>query len=239
MNIENLSGTVDRPDVFHTYYLRIATADGVFHKFGYCKGTVAHRYRKEPKGASITVLALWPHASEAAALRHEEKLVKTYPGLRPYIGQCGPLIHGGNTEVYCHDVMGQEPPPPSYIVRMVSCRYDAIYSHGYPARNPRASFRHLEGTVRYMDYAFGPKEVPNEGSYLQVPLASHEESVTLATEGYIDAVLDGSRLARPGVSKKALADARERYIPVSSWDDYASMEFEGRPFSKPRFDEWF
>lgn len=105
-NIENISETEDSSNGWKVYYLKILADGDEFYKIGVCKGSVKKRFSKEPNETVIKILKIWPHDSESKAYQHESKLFKDYPGDRPYIGRCGPLKFGGNTETYSHDVIG-------------------------------------------------------------------------------------------------------------------------------------
>lgn len=232
--ILNVSGVEDLDAGYKTYYIRITTDDGVYFKIGRCAGSVKKRYLKEPSDTTIEILKLWVHKTEDKAMSHEERLLKSNPGDRPFIGKCGPLTKGGNTETYSHDVIGGEKPPFNYIVRMYSMRQMRLHAVAYPSNNPRNPYMHLHGTVRYMDYSFGPEDTI-EGSYLQVPSLSHPKSVTIATEEFLTAILERGYT---GMQKKHAKDALDRYIIVYDWADYSKMSFEAPEFKVGRYDDW-
>lgn len=225
--ISNLSGQEDSNAGWKTYYLHITTKEGDFYKIGCCTGSVAKRYSKESKDVVIEILKLWIHKSEDAAIIHENRLLKDNRGDMPFIGRCGPLRHGGNTETYSHNVLGGESPPVSYIVRMHSMKYGRLYAKAYPYENPRDPYSFLHGQVKYMDYSFGPEEV-DEGGYLQVPALSHEKSVTIATEEMLMAIVERGY---QGIPKRHAKDALEGQIRIYCWSDYSRMLFEGKEFS--------
>lgn len=142
--ITNSSPLSDDDQFWKTYYLRVSADGGIFYKIGRCKGSVKRRYRQEPPDTEIEILQLWPHKTETAAIRHEEKLFRTHKGDRPFIGRCGPFRFGGNTETYSHDVIGGKPPPSFYIVRIYrklpGCHHptswNATESRASPSRTP-------------------------------------------------------------------------------------------------------
>ncbi len=232
--IFNVSDVEDADSGYKTYYIRITTDDGVYYKIGRCAGSVKKRYSKEPSDTTIEILKLWEHKTEDKAISHEERLLKSNPGDMPFIGKCGPLTKGGNTETYSHDVMGGGPPPFSYIARMYSMRETRLHAVAYPSNNPRDPYMHLHGKVRYMDYSFGPEDT-DEGSYLQVPTLSHPKSVSLATEEFLTAILEHGYT---GMSKKHAKDALDRYILVFDWADYSKMDFEGSEFKVGKYETW-
>ena len=85
--VVNLSDVDDGGEGWKSYYLRVQADGGTFYKIGICKGSVKNRYSKEPAETGIEILKIWPHSKESSALRHEEQLIKTYPGDRPFIGR--------------------------------------------------------------------------------------------------------------------------------------------------------
>lgn len=225
--IINLSGQEDLSSGWKTYYLHISTKIGDYYKIGRCTGSVTKRYSKESKEIVIEILNIWIQKSENAAIAHEARLFRENVGDMPYIGRCGPLKHGGNTEIYSHDVLGGESPPVSYIACMHSMVHGKLYAKAYPYENPKDAYSFLYGQVRYMDYSFGPEEL-GEGCYLQVPSLSHEKSVVLATEEMLIAILENGY---QGIPKKHAKDALERQIQIDNWSDYSEMIFEGREFT--------
>lgn len=232
--LTNLSGVEDSPDGWHTYYIRI-TVDGRRHyKLGMCKGLVRKRYSKEPSTTAIDLLKLWIHESEQQALAHESQLFKQYPGDQPYIGRCGPLRHGGNTETYSHDVVAGEPPPHRYTVMMLSDEHIPLYTYGYSGANPKEPYRHLYGEVKYMDYSFGP-----EDSYLQVPHLSHPDAVTLATYDYLVNQVEHYRARRAQFLADKFQSAINYCLFVSKWTDHSRMRFESlQPFTVEQWANW-
>jgi hypothetical protein len=229
--VVNISGTEDTHEGWKTYYLRVHADGEVFYKIGLCKGAVYKRYGKEPKKTHLEILKIWHHPTESAAYQHEEKLFKDFPGDRPYIGQCGPFRFGGNTETYSHNVMEGEPSPHRFVVRMHSLDDLCLHTYGYSGRNPKRVYERLDGQVRYMDYAFGPK-----GLYVQVPKLSHPETVTLATRDYIQEHLDGGAATKS--TKEWAEDAYFSNIKVKTWEDYSKMRFEGSRFYVGPYEIW-
>lgn len=234
--VENLSDGIDAQDVWKTYYVCIRVDGDLHYKFGTCKGTIKRRYAKEPAKTEVQILKIWHHPTEQAAFLHKEQLFEEFPGDRPYIGRCGPLVHGGNTDTYSHDVMGGESAPHTYIVRLYSLQEGCLHTLGYSGFNPRKKYHLLYGTVKYMEYSFGPEESV-EGPYLQVPQLSSEDSVTIATANYLEDLSEGQVYTR-GFPKKWAFDALERYITIRYWSDYCHMEFEGAPFKPNRYADW-
>lgn len=235
--VENVSGVEDAAEGWKTYYLRVHADHNVFYKIGVCKGRVSKRYSKESAETRIEILKIWPQESEEAALRYEDVLFKIHSGDRPFVGRCGPFKHGGNTETYSHDVIGGEPPPHNYIVRIYRLHGVRLHTIGYSGANPRSNYEHLHGEVKYMDYSFGPEDV-DEGPYLQVPYLSHSTTVTIATRDFLENLLEDHCPSRRDFPKKLAADALKRYIVVSDWTDYSAMEFEGSPFHVDKWDDW-
>lgn len=232
--VENLANLEDSADAWKTYYIRIVVLGRVFYKIGRCKGSVQYRFRQEPKETLIQIIRIWSHKSEALSCKHEAQLEKEGNGFRPYIGRCGPLIHGGNTEVYPYDLMGGESSPINYIASMHSKRHGVLYTRALADSECIDCYRYLEGEVRYMDYAFGPNDV-EEGAYLQVPLVSNQMIVTVATEGQLEQYASSYGRSK---ERKWAKDALDRYVVVSSWSDYYSFSFEGPESKVPRYAEW-
>ena len=232
--VENLTDLEDDSDGWKTYYIRIVVLGCIFYKIGRCKGSVKNRFHQEPRDTLIQIIRIWQHKSEALSCKHEAKLEKEGNGFRPYIGRCGPLVHGGNTEVYPYDLMGGESPPINYIARMHSNRYGELHTRALVDSECIDSYRYLEGEVRYMDYAFGPKDA-GEGAYLQVPLASNRKIVTVATEEQLEQYVSSSGRSK---ERKWAEDALDRYVMVSSWSDYHDFSFEGPESKVPRYAEW-
>ena len=144
----NMSGEEDPLSGYKTYYLRILADDAVFYKFGRCAGSIKQRFSKERPDLEIEVLRMWHHKSHRSAEKHEIHLFESFPGDRPYIGRCGPFRFGGNTETFSHDVMGGEPAPHSYWVRMYSERQGCVHTRAYSGSDPRTPYRHLIGKFR-------------------------------------------------------------------------------------------
>lgn len=220
-----------------TYYLKILADNSEFYKFGVCGGSIRKRYSREPESTVIEVIEVWPHKTEGKALTHERKLFKTYPGVRPYIGKCGPFKYGGNTETYCHDVLGGEAPPDTYIVQMVSHENGQIYTQAFCNENPLSTYKHLGGQYKYMAYAFGP-EYNSECSYLQVADLSNESAVVLATEDYLNDIVEGRTWHSRKLSRGVANDALRENILVTEWSDYMFMRFRGDGFKASRHCEW-
>lgn len=216
-----------------TYYVCL-TVDGRKHfKFGVCRGKVANRFLREPDSLQVTVLKVWEHPTESAAHFHEECLFREYVGDRPYIGRCGPLTKGGNTETYSHDVLSGESPPKRFIVRMLSEDDLTLYTYGYAERNPKEPYRHLHRVVKYMDYSFGP-----EGqSYFQVPGLSHPDAVTLCDSSYFYKYLDVHR--KPSHLRDVFREAALKPIVITLWTDYSKMRFlQSYPFTPETHAVW-
>lgn len=235
--IVNSSGQDDAQEGWKSYYLRVQADGGKFYKIGICKGSVKKRYSREPTETEIEILKIWPHAKESVAVRHEQQLFKTYPGDRPFIGRCGPFRYGGNTETFSHDVIGGERGPHSFVARMYSMRHGILHTTGYSGTNPRARYSHLYGTVRYMDYLFGPKDV-GEGEFYQIPALSAPDRIVIATERYLEHMLEHTTPSDRIFPKRLAQDALQNPILVRWWTDYDLMRFEGRPFKVDRWTDW-
>lgn len=235
--IVNSSDQEDGREGWKSYYLRVRADGGTFYKIGICKGSVKNRYSKEPSDTEIDILKIWPHPKESAAFRHEVQLFKTYLGDRPFIGRCGPFRHGGNTETFSHDVIGGERGPHSFVVKMYSVSSGILHTTGYSRENPRARYWHLYGTVRYMDYLWGPKDT-GEGDFYQIPALSAPDRVVIATESYLEHMLEVTTPANRSFPKRLAVDALNNPILVRSWTDYDRMRFEGRPFKVDRWTDW-
>lgn len=235
--IVNPFDEVDRTSEFKTYYIRLENEDGVFFKIGRCKGRFSKRFNKESSDLEIEVKSLWGHKTEEQAERHERRLFRENPGDMPYVGRCGPLEFGGNLEVYSHDVMAGEPAPKSYLVRVLTMASSPRYAIGYCDVNPRALYADLVGVVAYMDYALGPPEV-HEGRYIQVPHMSARESVTIATEAFLDDALSEWAGERKKSALEAYRYALEAGCTVHDWSDYRLMKFRGMPFRKPASEDY-
>ena len=112
----------NEPDIdgeHKTYDLRIE-CDGLYYwKIGVTGKRITQRFSKEPSSTIITVRQLWRHKSEIKAASHEEKLFRRYKGSRPFIGKMGPLIGGGNTEVFSHDAINGEPPQATFLAHVI------------------------------------------------------------------------------------------------------------------------
>ncbi|WP_273728797.1 hypothetical protein [Brucella gallinifaecis] len=212
-----------------TYYLKVTYQNEIFYKIGVCKGSVKQRYKKESADLLIEILKLWKFDTESAAYKHEGLLFKQYPGDRPYYGKCGPFYFGGNTETYSHDVMNDEKPPLSFEAKLYSLSEIERIVIGYPDRNPLLSFKHLYGTVNYMETMWGPPQI-DEGVYLQVPTLSSSKKVVLATVDYLEDRILPERSSSRIFPKRDARDALERSITVRSWSDYSDMKFEGLGF---------
>lgn len=236
--IINNSGVEQNSKGFHTYYIKIEKDGATYYKLGYATGTIKKRYGKEPPEVRITILKLWVHTTENKMWAHEAKLFKQYKGDRPFIGRCSPLLFAkGSTEVYSHDVMGGEPPPHSFVVRIYSLSDICLHTVGYSGFNPRSQFSHLCGQVPYMNYLWGPVDI-GEGDYYQIPQLSAKERVVIATESFLTNRVDECTPSERWFPKKWAVEALSQPIIVRSWSDHVLMNFEGTPFKVDRWTEW-
>ena len=239
--IINLSGVDDTKEGYKTYYVRIIYDDVAYYKIGKCKGCVTRRFAREPDTTIIEILNIWNHTTENKAFTHEHKMLEKdfKHGDRPFFGRCGPLTKKtmGNTEVFSHDVLNGEPAPFTYLVRIFYENMVTTYTTGYADNNPKEPWSWLYGEVRYMDFAFGPQD-HDQGLIYQVPLLSHENTVTLATHDYLhdshpDSNYFPSKIYSRPLTKKIAHHALDQSIIIYDWKDYYKMDFEGKEFKKP------
>lgn len=118
--IINESGEPDADGEFKTYDLLIEHAGESYWKFGMTGMRLAKRFSREPNTTRIIIRKLWRHKSEAKASTHESSLFRRHKGDRPFIGKMGPLLGGGNTEVYSHDVANGEIAPHQFKVILIN-----------------------------------------------------------------------------------------------------------------------
>jgi len=114
--IINESGEPDVEGEHKTYDLLIEHDGTCYWKFGMTCKRIARRFAREPNTTRITIRQLWRHKTEAKASSHENGLFRRHKGDRPFIGKMGPLLGGGNTEVYSHDVVNGEAAPHTFKV---------------------------------------------------------------------------------------------------------------------------
>ena len=216
-----------------TYYVCLTLEGRKHFKIGVCHGKVANRFRREPDALHVEVLRVWEHPTQGAAHLHEEILFRENVGDRPYFGRCGPLTKGGNGETFSHDVLGGEPPPQKFLVRMLDSDAMTQYTYGYADRNPKEPYRHLHGEVEYMRYAFG---VGEWGMY-QVPGLSHPDSVTLCDGHYFQQYLDVD--CKASYMRDIFLEAVRASIRVVNWSDYSKMKFQlSHPFRAEEYAVW-
>jgi hypothetical protein len=112
--IVNLSGEPDIDGEPKTYDLEIEHEGERYWKLGLTCQTIAKRFRAEPRTTRIVVRQLWRHKTVVKAEAHEQKLFRLHKGDLPFIGKMGPLVKGGNTEVFSHDAVGGRAPPATF-----------------------------------------------------------------------------------------------------------------------------
>jgi len=120
---------------------------------------------------------------------------------------------------------------------MYSMRDGILHTNGYSEFNPRARYAHLYGTVRYMDYLWGPEDC-DEGDFYQIPQLSVPDRVVLATEDYLDHMLEETTPSDRTFPKRTAAEAIESRLIIRTWTDYELMRFEGRAFKVDRWTDW-
>jgi hypothetical protein len=118
--IINVSGEPDIDGEPKTYDLQIDREGYTYWKLGRTVKSLARRFAREPNTTLITVRQIWRHNTERQAENHEVKLFRRHKGDMPFIGKMGPLIGGGNTEVYSHDVARGEPSPKTFKVLRIN-----------------------------------------------------------------------------------------------------------------------
>lgn len=132
--IENISGEPDIDGEPKTYDILIEHKGHRYFKFGMTSQALRRRFASEPAETLITIRRIWRHKTVQKAEIHERRLFRTHKGDLPFIGKMGPLVKGGNTEVFSHDVMNGEAAPHTFKV--------VLYSEsGFPDR-----------FMRYADY---------------------------------------------------------------------------------------
>lgn len=232
----NLSGVDDAKNTFKTYYIRIIFEGRTYYKIGKCNGSVARRFGREPETTIIEIIHIWVHANSDKAERHEAKLFRQYKhGDLPFNYDAGPLTkYGrsqGNTEVFSHDVIGGEPAPFWFKVRIFYNEGPEGYTRAYPDGDPRKPW---EGRVDgdWLDRFLYPQN-HYEGSLYQIPLLSTKTAVTLATYECLDNRIENKLFYAP-LTKRVVLDAIEREIIITDWSDYWIMDFESsRGFTNP------
>lgn len=216
----NESGIDDNDTGWKTYYVKFSIdGDKDFYKFGKCQGAVKKRFQREKEILRLSVQKIWQHNTEDDALRHEESLFRKHKGDRPFIGSLGPLKHGGNTEVYSHDVFGDQEPPETYIAKLWSIESYGELKLVYADWNPQEEFVHLcKFPLKHFD---GPEDI-GEGKWYLVPTLSTSERVALATSDFLEKIQNGSLHMGRLFTKKHAADAITNSIIVCGWYDRKS-----------------
>jgi|GEM_PF-6107218 len=198
----NESGEPDEEGEPKTYDLLIEREGDCYWKFGMTCKKLARRFAHEPRSTRITVRRLWRHKTEAKALSHENGLFRRHKGDRPCIGKMGPLLGGGNTEVYSHDVANGEPAPHTFTVQSFDPQGGGDRFLCYSAFDPYSRWETQYGWVEA-----GIR--PQFDAYL-VAAKSDAKRITVCALEYLELAASGRGYA--GLSKRhaeqALGEAR-------------------------------
>lgn len=193
-----------------TYDLLIENGDYSYWKFGSTSRTLKKRFAREPSDTKITIRRLWRHKSILRAESHERGLFRKHKGDRPFIGKMGPLIGGGNTEVYSHDVAMGEPPPCTFDV----LAYDPT---GFP--NRMKGYADFDPWSRWdVQYRWVPSLIGPSYDAMVVREKSTSQRVVICSSALLDEITDGQRCVS-GISKRLAECALNDGCWVSSYAD--------------------
>lgn len=218
----NQSGKEDAKGVYKTYYLRILHKGRFFWKIGQTVNRIQDRFKKEPPECEIVIVDLWHHTTALKCDNHEAKLFKLYKsGALPYIGKTGPLRGGGNTEVFCHDVMGGEAPPER--VQVVAWNEDG-WQDRYEFFADFDPYELFPTGFAWLQRYYAPPTL----SYL-VPNESSEKRIVVADCALVQSIDDGTGWNNI-IKKKSIKAALEASFIVTDYqaalDAVRSGEFE-------------
>ncbi len=113
---EGVQEIADRPKV---YDIEISHLGEIYWKIGLTSKSLRKRFAAEPSSTVITVRQLWHFASIERAEAREASLLRKFKCQSPYIGKMGPLVGGGNTEVFSHDGINGHAAPIQFKVVLI------------------------------------------------------------------------------------------------------------------------
>lgn len=214
--IINESGEPDVDTEPKTYDIEIEHEGELYWKLGMTCQSLAKRFKANPPSVTITIRQIWRHRTEAQAVRHEQSLFRKYKGDMPFIGKMGPLLRGGNTEVFSHDVVRGEPPPKTF---------DAFVFNDLGWRDKYKCYVEYDPYSRWeTQYGWVPCLLGPQFTAVAVREKSTVSRLVVCSVEHLENIIRGQRYT-PSISKRVAERARDEGHYVHSYGETFGVLF--------------